>query len=397
MLKHITNLLKGEVTARVESGFPERVLNICAEYGLAFWDLTWESGVSFTFSLTRRDWKRLRRLSRRLDCDLAALSWRGTPFFLGRLRHRYGLWITLGICTLALFYSSFFIWDFSIEGNETVSEQEILRALESCGVEFGSFGYAVNSFQLRNNLLLALPKLSYIAINVRGCRAYVQVRERIEPPEIISKRDAGNTVAKKDALVTAIQPWDGEKLVLPGTVVTEGQLLISGVVENDYSGTRFLRGMGEVYGRTWYTLQCAVPLNTLQKTYTGREITRKAVLLGKKRINLYIDSSNSGDTCDKIVRWEQCVLPGDIPLPVTVVTETLRIYEVTPAVREERDALALADTVLTRRLAAYIDGGTVVRRDLTCEVVGDILLCTLTAECEEQIGKFVSIQKEQPD
>ena len=31
MLKHITNLLKGEVTARVESGFPERVLNICAE------------------------------------------------------------------------------------------------------------------------------------------------------------------------------------------------------------------------------------------------------------------------------------------------------------------------------------------------------------------------------
>ena len=397
MLKHITNLLKGEVRGRVESGFPERVLNICAEYGLSFWDLTWESGVSFTFSLTRRDWKRLRRLSRRLDCDLYALSWRGTPFFLGRLRHRYGLWITLGLCTLALFYGSFFIWDFAIEGNETLSEQEILRALEEVGVEFGTFGYAVNSFELRNNLLLKLPKLSYIAINVRGCRAYVQVRERIEPPEIISKQEPGNTIAKKDALIISIQPWDGEKQVLPGTTVTEGQLLISGVVENDYSGTRFLRGMGEVYGRTWYTLQCAVPLTTLQKTYTGREITRKSILIGKKRTNLYINSSNSGDTCDKIVSWKRCTLPGDIPLPVTVVTETLRFYEVTPVVRKERDALTLADTVLTRRLAAYLDGGTVVRRELTCEVVGDILLCTLTAECEEQIGKFVSIPKEQQD
>ena len=397
MLKHITNLLKGEVHARVESGFPERVLNICAEYGLAFWDLTWESGVSFTFSLTRRDWKRLRRLSKRLDCDLYALSWRGTPFFLGRLRHRYGLWITLGLCTLALFYGSFFIWDFSIEGNETVSDQEILRALEDVGVEFGTFGYAVNSFELRNNLLLALPKLSYIAVNVRGCRAYVQVRERIEPPEIVSKREVGNTIAKKDALVTAIQPWDGEKQVLPGTVVKQGQLLISGVVENDYSGARFLRGMGEVYGRTWYTLRCAVPLTTLQKTLTGEEITRKAILIGKNRVNLYISSSNLGDTCDKIISWKQCTLPGNIPLPVTIVTETLRFYEVTPAVREERDALALADTVLTRRLAAYLDGGTVVRRELTCEVVGDILLCTLTAECEEQIGKFVSIPKEQQD
>ena len=375
----------------MESGFPERVLNICAEYGLSFWDLTWESGVSFTFSLSRRDWKRLRRLSRRLDCDLYALSWRGTPFFLGRLRHRYGLWITLGLCTLALFYGSFFIWDFSIEGNETLSEQEILRALEEVGVEFGTFGYAVNSFELRNNLLLKLPKLSYIAINVRGCRAYVQVRECIEPPEIISKQEPGNTIAKKDALVIAIQPWDGEKQVLPGTLVTEGQLLISGVVENDYSGTRFLRGMGEVYGRTWYTLRCAVPLSVLQKTYTGDEITRKSILVGKNRLNLYITSSNLGDTCDKIVSWKQCTLPGDIPLPVIIVTETLRYYEVTPAVREERDALTLADTVLTRRLAAYLDGGTVVRRELTCEVVGDILLCTLTAECEEQIGKFVSI------
>ena len=58
MLKHLVNLLKGEVTGRVESGFPERVLNLCAEYGIVFWDLSWESQVAFTFTMTRRDWKR---------------------------------------------------------------------------------------------------------------------------------------------------------------------------------------------------------------------------------------------------------------------------------------------------------------------------------------------------
>ena len=97
MLKHLVNLLKGEVTGRVESGFPERVLNLCAEYGIVFWDLSWESQVAFTFTMTRRDWKRLRRLSRRIDCDMAAVRWKGTPFFLGRIRHRYGLWVTLEI------------------------------------------------------------------------------------------------------------------------------------------------------------------------------------------------------------------------------------------------------------------------------------------------------------
>ena len=131
-----------------------------------------------------------------------------------------------------------------------------------------------------------------------------------------------------------------------------------------------------------------------QRQLCGEEITRKAILIGKKRINLYIDSSNSGDTCDKMISWKKSVLPGDIPLPVITVTETLRFYEVTPVARKERDALTLADTVLTSRLAGYINGGTVVSRSLTCEVIGDILLCTLTAECEEQIGKFVSIPKE---
>ncbi len=395
MLREMVDLLRGQVTGRVESGFPERVLNLCAEYGVRFWDLRWESAAAFTFTLTRRDWKRLRRLTARLDCDLTAVRWRGTPFFLGRLRHRYGLWITFGLCALALFLGSFYIWDIEIQGNERVPDHVILRALENHGVGFGAFGYGVNSPTLRNDLLLDVPELSYIAVNVRGCRAYVQVRERVQPPEIISKQRPGNTVAAKDALVTAIWPLDGEKQVLPGTMVKAGQLLISGVVDSGYGGVRYLRGMGEVTGRTWYTLRCKVPLTVEKKEYTGRTWTRRALLFGKKRVNLSFASSISGDTCDKIVHCKQWTLPGDIPLPVTAVTETQREYARVPDRRSREEAMALADIVLTRRLAECLAGGEVLRRELTCAAAGDMLLVTLTAECEEQIGKFIDLPKEQ--
>ncbi len=389
MLKHLVNLVKGEVTGRVESGFPERVLNLCAEYGIVFWDLNWASPVEFTFTMTRQDWKRLRRLSKRIDCGMTAVGWKGTPFFLGRIRRRYGLWVTLGVCTALLFWGSFFIWDFEIEGNETVSQQEILRALDKYGIGFGTYGYDVDSSELRNHILLEIPELSYIAVNVRGCRAYVQVRERIPAPEIISKREPGNTVAAKDALVTAIQPWDGEKMVLPGTTVKAGQLLISGVVQNDVGGVRYLRGMGKIYGRTWYHLQCRVPLTVREKVYTGEEKTRQALLIGKNRWNLYFGSSISGDTCDKILSWDKWELPGGVALPVTVVTEKSRFYELGERERTREEALALAETVLAERLEGYLEEGEVLSREISAAEQDGNLVVTLSAECREQIGRFV--------
>lgn len=389
MLKHLVNLAKGEVTGKVESGFPERVLNLCAEYGITFWDLRWSSPVEFTFTMTRRDWKRLRRLSKKIDCGLTAVEWRGTPFFLGRIRYRYGLWVTLMLCATLVFLSSFFIWDFRVVGNQNVSTQEILRALDRCGVGFGTYGLSVDSPQLRNQLLLEIPELSYIAVNVKGCRAYVQVRERIPAPEIISKREPGNTVAAKDALVTAIQPWDGEKMVLPGTTVKTGQLLISGVVQDDVSGVRYLRGMGRVYGRTWYRLQCRVPLTVEEKVYTGGEKVRRALLVGKNRWNLYFSSSILGDTCDKITSWEKWELPGGVALPAATVTERFRFYTLTERERSPEEAQRLAEEVLDERLAAYLDEGEILNREISAEERDGNLVVTLSAECQEQIGRLV--------
>lgn len=394
MFNRLMNLLKGQVTGRIECGFPERVLNLCGEYGIPFWDIRWESPVAFTFTTTWRDWRRLRKLSRRLNCDMKAQLWRGAPFLLGRLRRRYALWVCMALCAGALFCGSFFIWDFTIEGAETVSHTEILRALERCGVGFGTFGYDVNSATLRNLMLLEVPRLSYFAINVRGCRAYIQVRERVDAPPLMSQRQQGNTVAAKDALVTDILPWDGEKQVLPGTMVKKGQLLISGVVENDFAGVRYVRGMGKVYGRTWYTLQCRVPLTKAEKVYTGEEKTELALVIGKNRVKIAINSSHTGDTCDKITSWKRWELPGGVALPVQTVTSRLQYYTLEETRRSREEAMSLAKLVLSARLEDCLDGGEVLTCAFDSREENDTLLVTLTAECREQIGQYVEIPKE---
>ena len=58
MLRQAVNQLRGQVRVRVETSFPERVLNLCGARNLAFWDLEWESTTVFFCTLSRRDLRR---------------------------------------------------------------------------------------------------------------------------------------------------------------------------------------------------------------------------------------------------------------------------------------------------------------------------------------------------
>ena len=394
MLQQAVNFCKGHVTIRVESGFPERVLNLCAARQIKFWDLQWETPLSFTFTMTRKSFRELRKHRDKLGAEMQVVGRQGLPYFARRFRRRYVLVAGLGLCALAMLMGSFFVWDFQIEGNVAVSDEEILRALDRCGVGMGTYSFSIHSEQLRNQMLLEIPELSYIAVNVSGCRAYVQIRERTPKPELVSKRQPGNTVAVRDGLVTAVQPYDGEKLVLPGTTVQEGQLLISGVTDDEQAGTRFLRGMGKVYARTWYNLQCQVPGTVREKAYTGEEHTRYAICWGRTRINFYNSGSIPWGDCDKIVTRIKLALPGGIALPVTIVKETYRCYEERPAQRSQQAAEQLAYAVLKADLAAGMDEGQVEQESLAAVPWGGDFLVELSAECREQIGRFVEIEKE---
>ena len=91
MLNRIVNRLQGQVWVRVESPFPERVLNLCGARNLAFWDMAWESDTAFTCRMSRRDFYALRRAVKQLDCTLTVVRKEGVPFFLGRFRRRHAL------------------------------------------------------------------------------------------------------------------------------------------------------------------------------------------------------------------------------------------------------------------------------------------------------------------
>ena len=393
----VLNRLRGQVRVRVECPYPERVLNLCSARNLAFWDLRWESGSAFACRMSRRDYAALRRAAERLECSLEVLERQGVPFALGRLRHRQALAVGLVGCGLALFLGSFFVWDFEITGNETVPEERILRALERCGVTIGTFGLSLDGEDIRNRVLLEIPELSWIAVNVSGCRASVQVRERVEPPELLDEKTPANVVARRAGLVLEVRDWNGRGLVLPGSAVTEGQLLISGVEDLDTLGARVMAGMGSVRARTWYSLTTTIPLTGAAKRYTGEEKTAVSLVVGKARINFLGNSSIPDGKYDKITTRIPWSLLG-VALPVTAVTETYRFYETEAVTLDAAQAEALGESILRGELEAMVNPyGTVVSTLCSSRQRGDALEVTLAAECVEEIAQTAPIYTEEAD
>ena len=398
MLKKAVKLLRGSVCVRAKSAYPERMLNLCSARGIEFWDVRWIDDTALSFCVARGDLRALRRAAEGCGAEISIERTAGTPFFFARLRRRHALFAGGILCAALLLVNSLFIWDFEVTGNETVPTETILHALREHGVHRGTFIYSFRSQDICNRVLPELKDLCWVAVNVRGCKAYVQVRERVRAPERVNESEPTNVIAAKPGLITKVRALDGEKRVLPGTSVQQGQLLIAGVVdtggtEKPSVTTRFLAGKGEVWARTWYDLTVCVPLTYEKKVYTGKEKRSHTLIWGENRLKIGAKGSSICNVdCDKIKNQTQWTLFGLFALPVTWETETLLPYELEIAARSRADAEAQGKDVLETYLAALLgETGSVTHRRFSTAVEGDTLVVTLSAECEEQIGKEVPI------
>ena len=391
MYRQIVHFLQGQVLVRIECGCPERMLNLCGARGIPFWELTWESPVCLTLRAVGRDLPRLRQAAEDAGGSLHLCRSGGVPVFWRRLRRRYVLLAGAVLALVLMFGGNLVIWDFQVSGNDTVPTETILRALEDYGITVGSPGLHIDQETMRNHVLLVLPEVSWLAVNVRGCVAHVQVVERHRPPEAADRSTVTNIVARRAGLITKVEALEGQAMVLPGATVTEGQLLISGVEDTDTVGARILAGRGSVTARTWYTLSTVMPLTVAEKQYTGEEKQGYSLVFGTNRVKFFLNSSIGTGNYDKITERTQWSLFG-LPLPVTFVKETFRFYETVPAEVSAAQAESRGEAILTDYLHTLVDPyGTVSSTLCTSRREGDGLLVTLTAECVEEIGRAVPI------
>ncbi|MPM29619.1 hypothetical protein SDC9_76159 [bioreactor metagenome] len=397
-MKKIINFFRGSVTVTITGAFPERFLNLCAQRGVPFWSLAWLDPYTLRLRVLRRDSRKLDAIGERTLCTISLTERKGLPFFLHRFRERYALLAGLALSIAAVCLLSQFIMVIDVTGNENISTAAILTELDRQGVRPGVYGPSLNLRETSHEVLLCLPKLSFMAINLHGIRAEVIVREANLPPDIVDEKTPADIVSTATGIITRMEVLSGEPLVKEGSTVLAGEVLISGVMdikEPAYStvdmGVRLVHAQGRIYARTWHTLRAVIPLEAGVKLYSGEETARYSLTFFGKRFNFYSKDFISSNNYDKISKTKALTLPGGFTLPISFRKEIYRSYELLPCPTDEAEAKALLENSLGKALRATVGEGEILRTDITSEAANGLLTVTLLAECSEQIGREVPI------
>ena len=245
MVLEVLRLIRGYVEFEARGKFPERMLNLTAARGISLWDARpFDGGLRGRMYV--KDYKRIRPCARRARVRTRVVRRRGLPFRVARYRDRIGLPIGAAAGIGLLVFLSCFVWSFSVDGAEHISETRLLNVLAENGVGVGSFKGTMDIMSAQRSAMLEISELKWISLNTDGCTITVAVKEKAPKPELESQTPC-NLKAKADGVITDISVRNGVTEVSRGSGVAKGDLLVSGVSLTKLNTVCYLRAIGEVY------------------------------------------------------------------------------------------------------------------------------------------------------
>lgn len=318
MILGILRWIWGYVSFKVSGGFPEKFINDVVKENINLWDLKRVNGDLYAKALIS-DYKSLHKKTRKSNSKIKVTKKYGWPIIAFRYKKRIGLVIGITIFASIIYISSLYVWNINVTGNEHISTSEIITAMSDFGVNVGSKKSDIDSRLLKQAIMSKITDISWISINTKGSCLNVSIKEKVKSPDMVSEGVPCNIIAKSEGQIERLEVYKGTPCVKEGDAVLKGQILITGIKENDSGNTSFSEANGKVFAVTKHYMTEKIKLNQLNAKDTGKIIKKyKTELFGKEfYLNPWcnIDEQYRIETIDKKVKF------FGIEFPVTIQEE----------------------------------------------------------------------------
>ena len=230
------------------------------------------------------------------------------------------------ISLIFIIFSSNFVWDIRVEGNEAIPDAEIILGLNKCGLSVGDFWSMIDCGCIESSYSENEKRISWININRRGSVAYVKVIER----ETNEKNEENlplysNIVSEYDCVIEELTVKQGTAVVKPGDVVKKGDVLIIGVLPEEVGGG-FCSAEGSVIGRVNDKIFASADRKYEKVIGKNKKIYSVDINFFNFSLNIFKLYGNLTNKCDIIETEKTYSLFSDYRLPFSISVKYITEY-----------------------------------------------------------------------
>lgn len=281
---------------------------------------------------------------------------------------------------------SMHVWCIDVVGNTSIPAEDIKQELSNLGVHLGTQKSKIDSQIIQQQLMLKFPQVSWLSVNTRGCTTEIRLQEKTErPPLIVKDTRPCNIKASATGQIISLEVYTGIAQVHKGDAVVEGQLLISGIVEDEKGATFLKHAAGKIIAETSHSFTMEVERKRSVVRPTGRTVSQRALHFFGAKVPLTLSTKPSGNYRPEgvytSIKLMNCILPVGL-------YETNWIEEESVSVMLTKEqAVEEAKKMLENKIKEELPNAKVISVSASDQMKDSKLFYTATVKCEENIVK----------
>ena len=279
----LIRFVKGYVRIKIWGFAPERFFNLCSNKNILLWDIQ-KKDMYYEMYISLSGFRSLQLITRKTKTRVVILERHGLPFLMPGIFLRKIFIAGLVMTCLFLYLSTKFVWEISLTGNLSITEDAFYSFLSEEGIKVGSMKKDIDIESLEKHARIKFPEITWISAKFSGTVLSVSVKESDTAQYPPKKEGCADIYAEKDGLIISMMVRAGVPKVSVGENIETGMLLVSGEVPV-YNDDETVRKYQETYAdadiviRRTETIYVTLPFTHIQKVYTGRENKKNILIL----------------------------------------------------------------------------------------------------------------------
>lgn len=333
MLIRFFKWFQGYLLIAIDGHSPERFINLCRNRKILIWNMS-KTETGCQCCMTLKGFWQIRSIAKKTKTRPRILKRFGMPFFLHKMFRHKGFLLGICIFSAILYVLSLFIWDVTLEGNYTYTEDIIFQYLEEINVSPGVMKRNLDCQEIETAIRKKYTDIGWVSAEIKGTKLNLKIVETNMPVPYETSTIPCHIIASHDGVVYSIITRQGTPLVKKGDVVKKGDILVSGVIDVILDNSEVIDRQpvvadADIVLQTTYQYKKSLPIQYTDHVYTGKEKKIYSISILDHKLNLEnpLKKLHSDRKYDIIATEKNLNLTHSFVLPLSLESKVYKEYK----------------------------------------------------------------------